>query len=464
VADAPDTFGGMTASAYLNALIKKYDVPVPRYTSYPTVPAWKTKLFHSGGWEDAVRKCFDETNDSRGISVYIHLPFCESVCTYCACNTRITKNHAVEVPYSRALREEWSHYLRLFGRKPVIRELHLGGGTPTFFSPEHLRSILEPIIGSGKETSHGKFSFEGHPNNTTREHLQVLYDLGFRRVSYGVQDLDERVQRAIHRIQPAEKVESAVRMSREIGYTSVSFDLVYGLPFQTLESVRSTVKQLISLHPDRIAFYSYAHVPWLKPGQRGYEDADLPSDVEKRALYEAGRSLFLEAGYEDIGMDHFALPADALSMARKEGYLHRNFMGYTTSRSELLIGLGASAISDAKYAYAQNEKKAEEYQSMIASEGNAVVKGHLMSDEDLKIRRAILDLACLGRLQTPLLNELESAEITAQLTVFEEEGLIERSAPGIHITPAGRMFIRNICSAFDRYYTGASANVFSKAI
>jgi oxygen-independent coproporphyrinogen-3 oxidase len=240
------------------------------------VPYWNVEEFSSDQWIEAVRKSFDETNDSNGISLYLHLPFCESLCTYCACNTRITKNHRVENTYIKSLLAEWNSYLKIFGKPPVIRELHLGGGTPTFFSPENLKELLQSVL---KETffhHDHEFSFEGHPNNTTEEHLRTLYTLGFRRVSYGVQDLDPKVQQAIHRIQPFENLERVTRQSREIGYNSVSFDLIYGLPYQTLQSVTHTIEKVISLRPDRIAFYSYAHVPWLKPGQRGYEDAACP--------------------------------------------------------------------------------------------------------------------------------------------------------------------------------------------
>jgi oxygen-independent coproporphyrinogen III oxidase len=459
-----DTFAGMSAPS-VDDLIRKYDVPVPRYTSYPTVPSWQTELFTAHAYEEAVKRVFRETNATKGISLYIHLPFCESLCTYCACNTRITKNHAVEEPYMQSILAEWHHYLNLFDDRPVIREVHLGGGTPTFFHPDHLRALLEPILQSGIPAGDAQLSFEGHPNNTLRAHLETLGSLGFRRVSFGVQDLDEKVQKAIHRIQPFAKLEEAVRNSRETGYTSVSFDLVYGLPFQTEASVRNTVSQLITLKPDRIAFYSYAHVPWIRPGQRGYEDADLPGDVVKRKLYEAGRELFLNAGYEDIGMDHFSLPGDELSKARREGYLHRNFMGYTTTQSELLIGLGASAISDAKYAYGQNLKKVEDYSQAVTASGHAVSKGHILSEEDRTIRKAILDLACRGTLEGPRLHSLAFGGLEDMLGGLEKDGLITRPEGGVQITPTGKMFIRNICSALDRYLVNqTTGNLFSRAI
>lgn len=336
----------------METLIKKYNVPAPRYTSYPTVPYWDTAAFSATKWHQIVKKAFDETNEERGISLYIHLPFCESLCTYCGCNKRITKNHKVEDPYIEAVLEEWQMYKQIFGKKPILRELHLGGGTPTFFSPENLKWLVSTILKDVEIYPVHDFSFEGHPNNTTVEHLQVLYDQGFRRVSFGVQDLDLKVQVAINRIQPFKNVKHVTEAAREIGYTSINFDLIYGLPFQVLKGVGETIDKVGELMPDRIAFYSYAHVPWLKTGQRGYADEDLPDNEEKRRLYELGKEKLTALGYEDIGMDHFSLPEDTLYKAAKNGTLHRNFMGYTVCNTELLIGLGTSAISDAKYGYA----------------------------------------------------------------------------------------------------------------
>lgn len=432
-------------------LIKKYDVPVPRYTSYPTVPHWNTESFSMNNWISTVNRAFTESNDTKGISLYIHLPFCESLCTYCACNTRITKNHGVEERYAEALLHEWDQYLSIFGKRPVIRELHLGGGTPTFYSAANLEKLLTAILSKADIHPLREFSFEGHPNNTTREHLQTLYDLGFRRVSYGVQDLDEKVQRAINRIQPVENLEKVTTLSRAIGYDSVSFDLIYGLPYQTPLTVFNTIEKVIELHPDRIAFYSYAHVPWLRPGQRGYEDADLPTDVQKRALYELGKKMFDGVGYCNIGMDHFALPGDGLAQAKQMGTLHRNFMGYTISQTDLLIGLGASAISDSRYGYAQNEKKVETYESTVKHGKLAVFKGHIQTEQDMLIREAILSISCHGFLKSEILNTLVTEPIATVLSQMFEEGIIEYTKDGLRVTSAGFPFIRNICSVFDSH-------------
>jgi oxygen-independent coproporphyrinogen-3 oxidase len=446
-------------------LLKKYDVPVPRYTSYPTMPFWNVDDFDTNQWLDSVRKIFEETNSTKGISLYIHLPFCESLCTYCACNTRITKNHKVEEKYLQAVIQEWRLYLNLFDERPIIRELHIGGGTPTFFSPENLDKLINGIFNFGEIHPQAEFSFEGHPNNTNRGHLEQLYKLGFKRVSFGVQDLDHIVQKTINRIQPFENLERVTNESREIGYKSISYDLVYGLPFQTKETVVNTVKKIITLKPDRISFYSYAHVPWLKPGQRGYEDSDLPSDVVKRSLYETGRKLFLDAGFVDIGMDHFALPNDALAIAQQAGTLHRNFMGYTTTATNLLIGLGASSISDSYYGYAQNLKKVEEYEEKIFKGEWAIFKGHHQSEEDLFIKHCILEIACKGELQSSLLDRAMSETLFEELKVMQREGIITRSSSGMKVNALGRAFIRNVCSLFDkRMKSLPEKKLFSKAI
>jgi oxygen-independent coproporphyrinogen-3 oxidase len=447
-------------------LLKKYDVPTPRYTSYPTVPCWDTNTFSPEKWIDTVRTTFRETNEEKGISLYIHLPFCESLCTYCACTTRITKNHEVEIPYIRAVLKEWDHYKNIFGKKPIIRELHLGGGTPTFFSPKNLHWLISYLLEDIEIHPDFEFSFEGHPNNTTREHLQILYDLGFSRVSFGVQDLDEKVQQAIHRIQPFENLRQATELAREIGYTSVSFDLIYGLPFQNPFTVSDTLEKVITLKPDRISFYSYAHVPWLKPGQRGYGEADLPSQALKRHLYEIGRHMLKKNDYADIGMDHFALRHDSLFKAHLAGKLHRNFMGYTTTNSELLIGLGASAISDARQAYAQNVKKVEEYLEAMKCIGSAVVKGHMLSEEDMLVKQCILEIACKGKLSHGLLQQVVNLSIKDALHEMETEGILYLDDTGMQVTTAGEPFIRNICKVFDLRMDGREnqSQLFSKAI
>lgn len=444
-------------------LLKKYDVPTPRYTSYPAVPHWNVDSFSQDNWISSVKRCFDETSDSKGISLYIHLPFCESLCTYCACTKRITVNHQVEIPYIQGILKEWEYYKTIFGRKPVIRELHLGGGTPTFFSARNLKWMITSILKDALVHNDFEFSFEGHPNNTTREHLETLYNLGFRRVSFGVQDLHEKVQQTINRIQPFENLQAVTEAAREIGYTSVSFDLIYGLPFQSPFTVTDTIEKVLTLRPDRISFYSYAHVPWLQPGQRGYDESDLPGGSLKRHLYEIGRHLLKKQDYADIGMDHFALRHDSLFRAHVQEKLHRNFMGYTTTPTDLLIGLGASAISDAKYAYGQNIKKTEDYLSEVKRNGTAIFKGHILSEVDLRTRKCILQISCNRKLDRQLLDEIENETIVEKLQEMENEGILYLDGDGMKVTTTGEPFIRNICSVLDRNFNG-SENVFSKAI
>ncbi len=430
-------------------LIKKYNVPAPRYTSYPTVPLWADNLTEKP-WINLVKKAYDDFGEKEGITLYIHLPYCESLCTYCGCNKRITKNHAVETPFISSIINEWGKYLRILHSKPKLSGIHLGGGTPTFFSPESLQEMLGFILESSEVMANAEFSFEGHPNNTTRGHLQTLFDLGFRRVSYGIQDFNLDVQKAIHRIQPFEKVKEATDVAREIGYESVNFDLIYGLPHQSLETITDTFMQVALLKPDRIAFYSYAHLPSAFPAQKSFEQF-LPKESEKRALYEKGKEILAEMGYLEVGMDHFALSNDPLYLAKENKTLHRNFMGYTTSPSKILLGLGNSSISDIYYAYAQNTKVIEPYKEQIGKGNFALLKGHIMSEEDISTRNLILQLICNQKAnwEEPFFENIEISNFN-QLVAFEMEGLIAFDEKGIQILEAGKPFIRNICMVFDK--------------
>jgi oxygen-independent coproporphyrinogen-3 oxidase len=433
-------------------LIQKYNIPGPRYTSYPTVPYWDVSHFSGKAWRESLQRSFEESNESEGISLYIHLPYCESMCTFCGCHKRITKKHEVEVPYIRTVLKEWRLYCDLFAAKPRIKELHLGGGTPTFFSPEHLQMLINGIFRHAEKAEGYEFSFEGHPNNTTKEHLQALYDLGFRRVSYGVQDYSEKVQRSIHRVQPFENVKNVTDWSREIGYTSVGHDIIFGLPHQTIEDVKETISKTRELRPDRLAFYSYAHVPWLKGnGQRGFKEEDLPTPEVKRQQYELGKQWLAEVGYYEIGMDHFALESDSLYKAFTEGKGHRNFMGYTASKTQLMIGLGASSIGDSWYSFAQNVKSLEEYQHLVDHNIIPIYRGHKLTKEDLIIRRHILNLMCT--LETSWENEEEQFEqlplVLEHLEEMELDGLIDTNNNKVSVTELGRPFVRNVCMAFD---------------
>jgi oxygen-independent coproporphyrinogen-3 oxidase len=429
-------------------LLQKYNVPAPRYTSYPTVPLWADDL-NERGWISLVKKAYEDFGESEGITLYIHLPYCESLCTYCGCNKRITKNHAVETPYITSIMNEWDAYLKILDTKPKLAGIHLGGGTPTFFSPESLEEMLGIIIGSSEVMPDAEFSFEGHPNNTTRGHLQTLFDLGFRRVSYGIQDFNEEVQKAIHRIQPFERVKEATDVAREIGYTSVNFDLIYGLPYQTAETISATFEKVAELKPDRIAFYSYAHLPSAFPAQKSFEQF-LPKESEKRSLYEKGKQILTEMGYLEVGMDHFALENDPLYIAKKNKTLHRNFMGYTTSPSKILLGLGNSSISDVYYAYAQNTKEIDLYKEQISLGHFAISKGHMMSKEDIETRNLILKLICNHEADWNFCYySVLGKRNWDKLKTFAEEEIIEFDAKGIKIQATGLPFVRNVCMVFD---------------
>lgn len=431
----------------IDQLISKYDRPIPRYTSYPSVPDWNLNSFNKEAWEEAISVAYNKFS-GEGISLYIHLPYCESLCTYCGCNTRITVNHAVETPYIEAIIKEFQLIKRRMGAKPLLKEIHLGGGTPTFFSPENLAQMLNGIFDEAELADAPEFSFEGHPNNTTKEHLQTLYDLGFRRVSFGIQDSDVKVQKAINRIQPDEAVIQVTVWARAIGYTSVNFDLIYGLPFQTIQSIEKTMQLVDALKPHRIAYYSYAHVPWKRPGQRAYNEKDLPSPREKHELNTYGQSKLQAMGYLAFGMDHFALPADDLTLAFSKGTLHRNFMGYTTNPGQLLIGLGVSAISDIAIAYAQNPKTVEGYLEQVQQGVLPQMKGHMMTPQEIRVKQQILTVACEKQISEELMNTLPQD----QLDILDEmvlDGILQVDNDVLKVTEVGTQFLRNVCALFD---------------
>jgi oxygen-independent coproporphyrinogen-3 oxidase len=432
-------------------LVTKYNVAAPRYTSYPTVPYWDQSEFTGKKWISTAISSFREVEAAEGISLYIHLPFCESLCTYCGCNTRITKNHGVEFPYIQAVLKEWQMYLEEFPSAPIIKELHLGGGTPTFFSAQNLDLLISGILKGAKVHPEASFSFEGHPGNTSSEHLDTLHKLGFTRLSLGIQDFDPKVQLIINRIQSYEEVEEITIKARSAGYSSINYDLIYGLPLQSMEGLTDTIKSVLKLQPDRIAFYSYAHVPWVKPGQRRYTEEHLPTAEAKQQLYEQGRAMLKAGGYLEIGMDHFTNSSDSLCIAEKTGRLHRNFMGYTDQYSRLLIGLGVSAISDCWTGFAQNEKNVEAYLARIDSGAIPVVKGHLLNKEDLIIRKHILDLMCKGSTSWKDGSRQCDAffEGLERMEEFAADGLVQINEDNLLVTDKGKRFLRNICMALD---------------
>nr|VFK47735.1 MAG: oxygen-independent coproporphyrinogen-3 oxidase [Candidatus Kentron sp. TC] len=450
-------------------LLHKYNVPGPRYTSYPTVPYWDDETFTIAHWRQILRCTFAHTNKNQGLGLYIHMPYCENLCTYCGCNKRITKNHEVETPYIDALLKEWGLYRSLLDDTPRVKELHIGGGTPTFFSPQNLARLIESLLRDVSVTEPHEFAFEANPNFTTRQHLETMFRLGFRRLSLGVEDFDPKVQEIINRIQPFKQVSLITNHARNIGYSSLNFDLVYGLPLQRKESIIHTIRNVNKLRPDRVAFYSYAHVPWIKGvGQRKFSEKDLPTGPQKRALYELGRKMLEETGYREIGMDHFALPHDDLYQASMEGRLHRNFMGYTPVHTLLFLGLGVSSISDGWHGFAQNDKTIENYVDRIAGEELPVLRGHILDQEDLVLRRHILNIMC--RFETSWKQEEERHSSLykglARMKEVEADGLVIIGNDHLRVTEEGRPFLRNICMALDAklWRNEPATQIFSQTI
>src|SRR5256886_2869298 len=446
VATAPGSETSERGNAVTD-LFAKYDVPAPRYTSYPTVPFW-TDSPTTDQWIEHLNKAFAEP--SATWSLYFHLPLGESLCTFCACKTVITRDHGREEGYVDLLSTEWNLYLdrvpALTGR-PLLG-VHLGGGTPTFFAKENLERILKPILLRTRiDQDRFEASVEVHPGHTTREQLAMLHELGFTRISIGVQDFDPEVQRLVNRHQPYEVTKSVTDSARELGYTSVNYDLIYGLPRQNPDRFRETVEKTIELRPDRIALYSFARVPWIKPAQRSYKDEDIPVAGEKRELYEIGREMLSAAGYGEIGMDHFVLPHDGMAEAQRNGTLHRNFQGYTETRTTVLLGLGVSAISETPTCFHQNEKAFPVYERRVRNQEIPTLRGHLLTEEDRLLREQVLQFMTRFRVR---LTDDQAADAREFLRPMIEDGLVEVSNDTMHLTEKGTPFLRNACMFFDQ--------------
>jgi oxygen-independent coproporphyrinogen-3 oxidase len=431
-------------------LIAKYDVAGPRYTSYPTVPYWETTPSASQ-WIERLDRAL-AANAGQGAALYLHIPFCRSLCTYCGCNTRITRSHSIVPPYIQALLAELDIYLRQLQLAQLdCGEIHLGGGTPTFLSVAELESLLAGLFQRARLNAKASASLEVDPRVTGAAQLEVLARYGFRRISLGVQDFDPRVQAIVNRVQSEDQVRQVTEVARALGFDSVSYDLIYGLPLQTSASVDATIDAVCRLRPDRIALYAYAHVPWIKPGQRRFTELDLPEGDDKRALYELGRERLMTEGYREIGLDHFARDGDSLWQARRGGTLHRNFMGYTTACSRPMIGLGVSSIGDAGDAFAQNEKDLQRYHERVGNGELPLQRGHLLDREDQVLRRHILRLmtGLETRWDEPAEYTEHLATVSLRLAEPAADGLVELEPHGCRVTDRGRAFLRNICMAFD---------------
>ncbi len=436
-----------------DAFLEKYNRPGPRYTSYPTAPVWREDF-----GPDDLEKYFAQAEERKTpLSLYMHLPFCESLCLFCACNVSIQKDKSVAIPYLDALKREIQYVGGQVSQNRPVIQFHWGGGTPTYLSPAQ----MEDLFGHTRE----RFSFapdaeigiEVDPRVTSRAHLETLRSLGFNRLSMGIQDFEPKVQQTIHRIQPYELTRDLILAARALGFESLSVDLIYGLPYQTAASFEASIDQVLTLAPDRVAMFSYAHVPWLKK-QQGSFATHLPEGMEKFRIFRAGLEKFLRAGYIYIGMDHFSRPGDELAVAQKNRTLHRNFQGYTTKAGADLYGMGVSAISSISGAYAQNRREVPAYQSDVTSRGIATMRGYRLSEDD-RIRRAVIGrLLCHTVIPKPEIerefsisfDEYFAAEME-RLDEARAEGLVVLSPAEIRVTGLGRIFIRNVAMIFDRY-------------
>ncbi|EOQ88507.1 coproporphyrinogen dehydrogenase [Leptospira yanagawae serovar Saopaulo str. Sao Paulo = ATCC 700523] len=443
-------------------LLEKYDTPAPRYTSYPTVPYWTD----SPSTEDCIESLntFLAPKESK-LALYLHIPFCETLCTFCGCNTSITKNHSVEEPYVSAIQKELTLYIQnvpnLKGKE--LSELHLGGGSPTYLSDYNLQSTIEFILNQLSSSKEPQYSIEVDPRRTRVSQLKLLHQLGFKRISLGVQDFDPEVQRLVNRIQPFELTENITLEARSLGFDSVNFDLIYGLPKQSLDSMKYTMDKTLELKPDRIAFYSYAHLPWIKASQRLFTEEDLPAPTVKRELYEMGRSILEKEGYREIGMDHFALPHDKLWKAFHNRGLHRNFMGYSDSKTDVMLGLGSSAISETPNLFFQNIKLEMKYRKSLTENNLPIFRGHKLTHSDRLRKQLILELMTTWQVKVP--NELHT-HTKEFLSEMENDQLVTWQNGTLTVTELGKPYLRIVAMAFDEKLqnTKPTGPVFSKAI
>jgi oxygen-independent coproporphyrinogen-3 oxidase len=448
-------------------LLDRYNVPGPRYTSYPTAPEWND-TFGPADYE----RTLEASNATRHpISLYMHLPFCERLCLFCGCNVVISKNHEVSIPYLKMLQWEIDQIARRLDRSRPVVQFHWGGGTPTYFTPAQLEELFLFTKERFTFAPDSEIGIEVDPRVTTHQHLTVLRKLGFNRISMGIQDFNPIVQKAVRRIQPYEATKEIFDACRSLGFESVNTDLIYGLPHQTPQSFVESVNKLIELGPDRVAMFSYAHVPWLKK-QQGAVAKLIPLGMDKYQIFRAGIEQFTRAGYLYIGMDHFARPGDELCVAQQNRTLHRNFQGYTTKAGSDLLGLGVSSISGVDRVYAQNYRDLKEYAAAIEQQKLPTMRGMNLNDDDVVRRGAINKLLCHCMIHK---KEFESeynicfddyfAEELAKLALLANDGLVELKPETIHVTMLGRIFIRNVGMVFDKYLQKPKDKpVFSKTL
>lgn len=439
-------------------LLSRFDVPGPRYTSYPTADRFVEAFSQTDLLQALDLRNHGLGQKNRPLSVYVHIPFCESLCYYCACNKIITKHHEKAAPYLRYLAKEIELYTAAVGMGQSLSQLHLGGGTPTFLRNDELRELMSMLKRSFSFVAGGEYSVEVDPRTVNEERLSLLQELGFNRLSFGVQDFDPEVQKAVHRIQPVNQVFDLVASARKLGFESINIDLIYGLPKQTPESFDRTLLQVNEIRPDRIALYAYAHLPERFKPQRRILASELPVPSSKIAMMSRSVDALMNAGYVYVGMDHFALPEDALAVAKRQGRLHRNFQGYSTQPDCDLIGLGISAIGRMGGTYSQNAKTMEDYVDMLDNGQLPIVKGLALSRDDLIRRAWIMAIMCQGHVQYDAFNEAwlidakkYFAPEIAQLEVLQTQGLVALSSGGLQVTPLGWFFVRGVAMVFDKY-------------
>jgi oxygen-independent coproporphyrinogen-3 oxidase len=455
---------------HLESILTRYDTAGPRYTSYPTAPVWNEDY-----GSDDYRAGLRSVDPEAGLSVYAHVPFCSSLCHFCACNRVIT--HKPELPerYLEVIEREIANVRELLPGSPTASQLHWGGGTPTHLTPDQIKRLFDALTDAIPPRKDAEISIEVDPRVTTPEQVEMLRACGFNRISLGVQDFDEKVQESVHRIQPPDMTSSLVKLAREAGFLSVNLDLIYGLPFQTESSFERTLDTVMEISPDRLALYSYAHVTWVAKQQRGFERKDLPDARRKLRIMVLAIRRFLESGYEYVGMDHFAKPDDELVQALRDGTLRRNFMGYTTQAGVELLGFGCSSISELRDSYAQNQRDLEAWDQAVMSDGLATLRGHALSDEDRERRWVITRIMCHGALDSSLYREKFGEDFAERygpelesLAPLEADGLISMEGDGsLRATPVGRVLIRNVAMVFDGYLRAQQATgkrLFSKTV
>ena len=455
--------------AQFEHLLNKYGAQVPRYTSFPSVPFWKGAP-SSAQWLSSLTETLRQ--DSR-LSVYVHLPFCESLCGFCGCHKIITKNHDSESVYVDALLAEWQVYISHWTEAHIQKQidwsvLHLGGGTPTFFSPANLHRFLTQLFHFIKPQKDAFLSFEAHPESTSNEHLETLYRHGFKRLSLGVQDFSLDIQELIGRKQTTEKIFSVVNEARKIGYDSINFDLIYGLPKQKIDHIKKNIEIVQQLRPNRIALYSYAHVPWIKPSQRKFSEEDLPDSEEKIKLFITAKELLEKAGYVSLGLDHFSLPDDSLFAAKKTNSISRSFMGYCEHKITNSVGLGISSIGENPHYYVQNNKSLSAYLKHFIEDKKTSLffeSGHKINEIEFVIKEKIQQMMCHGRCQLPLKTDPLYQSTYNKLSPLIEDHLVKIAGDDCVATEQGQLFLRQAAAAFDPYFEYENnKNRFSKGI